>query len=305
MRHGSFKLFEAFGISVFVHWSWFIVAAIFFQMQATSGGGWFDNPYWFLLLYVTLFGIVTLHEFGHALACLSVGGKANTIVLWPLGGIAFVQPPNRPGAVLWSIAAGPLVNLLLVPVTVALLLIFVLPVAPEQRTDAHTFLMAVTATNLILLIFNMLPIYPLDGGQIVQSLLWFVIGKARSLQVVSVIGLIAAVPLGLFMAFGMRSWIGVFIACFIAWQAYNGYRTAQLMVAYEKQTRHGGNDLHQLIQQHAEMMQRDMQQRGQGWPEQWKKVDSRDVTSHDEMDYTDTGDDDVTDQSDPWRTTRR
>src|SRR4029077_19800622 len=66
--------------------------------------------------YLALFGIVLLHEFGHALACRQTGGIANQIVLWPLGGIALVEPPRRPGAVLWSIAAGPLVNVALLPI---------------------------------------------------------------------------------------------------------------------------------------------------------------------------------------------
>ena len=61
------------------------------------------------------FLIVLLHEFGHALACRQVGGTANQIVLWPLGGVAYVNPPQRPGATLWSIAAGPLVNVALLP----------------------------------------------------------------------------------------------------------------------------------------------------------------------------------------------
>ena len=56
------------------------------------------------------------HEFGHQLACRSVGGQTHDIVLWPLGGVAYVTPPQRPGAQLWSIAAGPLVNVVLVPV---------------------------------------------------------------------------------------------------------------------------------------------------------------------------------------------
>ena len=60
------------------------------------------------------------HEFGHALACRSVGGTADNIMLWPLGGVAYVNPPQRPGATLWSIAAGPLVNVALaLPLTVA------------------------------------------------------------------------------------------------------------------------------------------------------------------------------------------
>ena len=70
---------------------------------------------WNVAEYLALFLIVTIHEFGHALACRQVGGQANQIVLWPLGGVAYVNPPQRPGATLWSIAAGPLVNVVLAP----------------------------------------------------------------------------------------------------------------------------------------------------------------------------------------------
>src|SRR5438477_7968109 len=75
-----------------------------------------DLPVWGVLEYLSLFVIVLIHEFGHALACRQVGGVANRIVLWPLGGVAFVNPPRRPGAYLWSIAAGPLVNVALIPI---------------------------------------------------------------------------------------------------------------------------------------------------------------------------------------------
>ncbi|MEM1354747.1 MAG: site-2 protease family protein [Planctomycetota bacterium] len=112
MGLSSIRLFRLFGIDVFLHWTWFIAAVFIipaFHM--------FDSLVYKIGIFVALFGIVTLHEFGHALACKSVGGKANRIMLWPLGGVAFVQPPQRPGAVLWSIVAGPLVNVVLVPVT--------------------------------------------------------------------------------------------------------------------------------------------------------------------------------------------
>ena len=69
-----------------------------------------------MLEYLALFLIVLMHEFGHALACRQVGGTANRIVLWPLGGVAYVNPPQRPGATLWSIVAGPLVNVVFLPI---------------------------------------------------------------------------------------------------------------------------------------------------------------------------------------------
>src|SRR5205809_8126109 len=111
-RQGSIRLFRIAGINLYLHWSWFVVAAI--ELQQRSGS--YKSPAWNAVEYVALFVIVLLHEFGHALACRQVGGQANQIVLWPLGGVAYVSPPQRPGATLWSIAAGPLVNVALAPV---------------------------------------------------------------------------------------------------------------------------------------------------------------------------------------------
>src|SRR5579871_2548884 len=113
---GSLRIAHVFGIDVFVHWSWAIVALFEITYRASE----FSSVVWNLLEYLSIFCIVLCHEFGHALACRSVGGTANRIVLWPLGGVAYVDPPQRPGAVLWSIAAGPLVNVVLVPITVGL-----------------------------------------------------------------------------------------------------------------------------------------------------------------------------------------
>ena len=97
MVNGSIKLFRLFGIDVFLHWSWFLIAIF---LIPRFGQGTFNGPgntpmMWSAALYVTLFAIVLIHEFGHALACRSVGGQAKHIVLWPLGGVAYVQPPQR------------------------------------------------------------------------------------------------------------------------------------------------------------------------------------------------------------------
>src|SRR5580658_9135765 len=105
-RQGSIRLFRFAGIDVFLHWSWFLIAAYEIQLRK----GLYSSITWNVLEYLALFLIVALHEFGHSLACRQVGGTANRIVLWPLGGVAYVAPPQRPGAMLWSIAAGPLVN---------------------------------------------------------------------------------------------------------------------------------------------------------------------------------------------------
>ena len=188
-RQGSFRLFRLADIEVFLHWSWFVVAAIEVTQRTRS----YSAVWWNGLEYVALFGLVLMHEFGHALACRQVGGQANQIVLWPLGGVAYVAPPQRPGAMLWSIAAGPLVNVILAPV------LFVLCFASSQLGWAQAapnldrLITSVTIINVGLMVFNLLPIYPLDGGQILRSLLWFVVGRGRSLMVASVVGLVGAV----------------------------------------------------------------------------------------------------------------
>src|SRR6266436_9741899 len=111
LRQGSIRLFNLAGVDVFLHWSWFLVAVYEVQSRNTR----YSSVAWNIVEYLGLFLIVTLHEFGHAMACRQVGGTANQIVLWPLGGTAYVDPPPRPGATLWSIAAGPLVNVALLP----------------------------------------------------------------------------------------------------------------------------------------------------------------------------------------------
>jgi Zn-dependent protease len=235
MENGSFRLFRFAGINVFMHWSWLILAAIETQRPMQR----YERPVWGLIEYIGIFAIVLLHEFGHALACRQVGGTADRIVLWPLGGIAFVNPPPRPGAMLWSIAAGPLVNVLLVPVTVGCLLLSLNQGWNTSLPDVHVFIRSITLINVGLLVFNILPIYPLDGGQIVQALLWFVIGRANSLMVVSVLGLVCGIGiLGLAVLAG-EWWFGL-LAMFIAMRSWAGFQQARGLAKLAKLPRYRG-----------------------------------------------------------------
>jgi len=79
IRQGSIHLARIAGIDLFLHWSWFLVAAYEIQDRA----GRYSSIAWNVLEYLALFLIVTMHEYGHALACRQVGGTANQIVLWP------------------------------------------------------------------------------------------------------------------------------------------------------------------------------------------------------------------------------
>jgi len=182
---GSIRLFRFAGIDVYLHWLWLLGAVYFVN----------GLEIWSVLEYLALFFIVLLHEFGHALACRQVGGKANQIVLWPLGGVAYVSPPPRPGAMLWSIAAGPLVNVILAPILTGAWLLVIGMGWPDTLPGPYRFVQTVCVTNYVLLCFNLLPIYPLDGGQILQSLLWFILGRARSLMVAVVIGFVGVIGL--------------------------------------------------------------------------------------------------------------
>ena len=169
LRQGSIRLFRVAGIDLYLHWSWFLVAAY----EISNRAGSYSSIAWNVLEYLALFLIVTLHEFGHALACRQVGGTSNQIVLWPLGGVAYVNAPPRPGATLWSIAAGPLVNVALFPILSGLAFLGRSLGWAEAMPNAYAWLVAVSWINVGLLIFNILPIYPLDGGQILRALLWF------------------------------------------------------------------------------------------------------------------------------------
>src|SRR5260370_27246496 len=228
-RQGSIRLFRFSGIDVFLHWSWFLVAA--FEIQSRNGR--YSSVTWNVLEYLALFRIGQRHEFGHELACRQVGGQANQIVLWPLGGVAYVNPPPRPGATVWSIAAGPLVNVALLPVLLGLFLLGRSLGWGATMPDLYRLVVAVLSIDVVLLVFNMLPIYPLDGGQILRSLLWFVLGRARSLMVATILGFVGVAGF-IGLAFLMRSpWLGV-IAVFMLMNCWAGLQHAQALLRFAK-----------------------------------------------------------------------
>jgi Zn-dependent protease len=237
-NQGSIRLGRVFGIELYLHWSWFIVALI--EIERRTGS--YTSPVWNVLEYLALFFIVLLHEFGHSLACRQVGGRANRIVLWPLGGVAYVDPPLRPGATLWSLAAGPLVNVILVPVLLAVAFVCGLLarfVPALSSPDVFYLLVSINYINIGLLVFNMLPIYPLDGGQILRSLLWFFFGPAWSLMAAAVIGILGFAGLAL-LAFAAQSvWLGI-LAVFILFNCWTGLRQAVLLIRLARRPRRQG-----------------------------------------------------------------
>ena len=229
---GSIRLFKFAGVDVYLHWWWFLAAV--YEIQSRAGS--YSSITWNILEYLALFLIVLLHEFGHALACRQVGGTANRIVLWPLGGVAYVDPPPRPGATLWSIAAGPLVNVALAPVLWGF---YFASRSATASADVHTLLYTVAWIDIVLFAFNILPVYPLDGGQILWSLLWFILGRARSLMVSTILGMLGVVA---FIGWALADrdiWLGL-IAVYMGMNCWSGFKYAQSLSQLEKLPRRAG-----------------------------------------------------------------
>lgn len=207
----SLPLFTLFGIRVRLHliYAIYIVAEIVTSINRGAIGVQFTAS-----AMAVLFLIVLLHEFGHCFACRYVGGEANRILMWPLGGLAYCSPPHQWRASLITTAGGPLVNVVLVPVTAAVFLasgasvgdLLFNPFSPDRWLAATnigtiTGIIAFWAyyTNLVLLAFNVLcPMFPLDGGRMLQEVLWSRLGYRRSMQIAVNIGLVSAVVLGIF-----------------------------------------------------------------------------------------------------------
>jgi Zn-dependent protease len=188
-----------FGITVMIHWTFFATPLLFLWQDH------FQKPGEVLLLTALLFPTVLLHEFGHALSCKAVGGKAVHIILWPLGGIAFIQPPGNAWAWLLTTVCGPLVNAVLWP-AFYFISKYGLPVL-AQHMDMQSLAFRIiwfSCLNLVLinkwlLIFNLIPAYPMDGGRILQEILWLLVGYARSLEFAGMVGVVAG---GAFLVLG-------------------------------------------------------------------------------------------------------
>ena len=232
-ENGALLIFRWLGINVYLHWTWVFIAAYeIFGREST-----YSSRAWNLIELILGFGIILLHEFGHAFACRQVGGTADRIMLWPLGGLALIRPPNRPGALLWSIAAGPLVNVLLVPLTAGIFFFAQRIGLDVNHPDLYKLAWSITAINGVLLVFNMLPIFPMDGGRILQALLWFGIGQAASVMVASIIGLIGVAGL-LLISILSDNQLLIFLSLFLGMQAWAGIGRARAIAAIAKLPRH-------------------------------------------------------------------
>lgn len=154
-----------FGINVRLHFTFLLYA----YWQVTR------MPRWELGLAVIagLYGCILLHEFGHALAARWCDGDAEDILLWPLGGLAMCRPAWHPTAHFITGAAGPFVTLVLWGVFSVLALVL----EPFRQVSVAGmygwwFVEEMAWLNRGLLLFNLLPAFPMDGGRILRDTLW-------------------------------------------------------------------------------------------------------------------------------------
>ena len=168
---------------------------IAFDLLRAANDGYFK----FSLFYsAILFGIVLLHEYGHCFAGRAVGGHADRILLWPLGGLAYVQAAYQPLKQFIVAAGGPAVN-----VAIA---IFLLPYLiwgdgvfgsyflniGLSGAYAGDWLSILFAINFDLFIFNLIPAFPMDGGRILRCMLWPKMGLRRATTVTMYVAWVAA-----------------------------------------------------------------------------------------------------------------
>ncbi len=227
-RSGSIQLARIFGIRVGVDFSWFVVLflVIFWlssSFQDTLGSSNTTAYMTAVASALLLFASIVVHELGHALAARRHGIDVAGITISPLGGFALMSRESRtPREELEVAGAGPLATLAIIVVSV--LVGFAL-VGPHRFVDAALLASSGDVTpvlltigflvtmNVIVLVFNLIPAYPLDGGRIVRALVWRATGdRSRGTRVAARLGQAFSIVLiggGLWMTIGLASLIGI------------------------------------------------------------------------------------------------
>jgi Zn-dependent protease len=183
------------GVRVSVHWSWLICIIIWTLLDYRP----FTTFWWRAGELLILFIVVLMHELGHVIAARREHVPVREIVLWPLGGVVIGTKWLGWKAELLVVSAGPLVNLVLTPLLFGLWYW----VGYHHGGDESRLLWEVAWANVGMLIFNLLPIWPLDGGRLVQSAMNGWMGIARSYLVSGMLGIFfATVGMVMFMHVG-------------------------------------------------------------------------------------------------------
>ena len=210
----SITLIQIAGIPIKLHLTFFIILLL----GAWQWAGRSDNPMtgaiFGVVLMLTLFLCVALHELGHSLMARRFGIETREILLMPLGGIAQLEKnPTQPRHELLIALAGPLVNVLIAALLVVIGLtpqvsLFNslldgqgLSAALSTEPSLNNLLLWLVSANLSLVLFNLIPAFPLDGGRVLRAVLAMGLGYPLATRIATVVGQMIAVVLGIFGLF--------------------------------------------------------------------------------------------------------
>src|SRR3984957_11629749 len=192
----SFKVARIGGIELRNHITFFLLLAVFASFYGAQAG--ISETLKVVIFFLLVFLCVLLHEFGHAFAAKAYGIRTVDITLLPIGGVARMERmPEKPAQELVVAIAGPLVN-----VVIACALLFVLAVSGNldfgELLDPTRFnaLWALLYTNVMMVVFNLIPAFPLDGGRVLRALLATRLSYERATQIAATVGQALALLMG-------------------------------------------------------------------------------------------------------------
>ena len=199
----SLKLGRILGIDVYVHFTFLLVLG-FIGLAHWTAGRSLEAVASGLLFFLCLFGCVLLHEYGHALMARRYGIQTRDITLLPIGGLARLERmPDKPMQEFWVALAGPAVNVVIAAALAAWLTLTNAwqPVTTLSATQGN-FAERLLAVNVFLVLFNMLPAFPMDGGRVLRSVLALRMEYARATRIAATIGQGMAFLFGFIGLFG-------------------------------------------------------------------------------------------------------
>jgi Zn-dependent protease len=190
MKNWAIKLGAFAGIDVYLHLT-FLLLIGFFAFSYWIVDGSVGAALQGVLFYLALFGCVLLHEYGHALTARRFGIRTRDITLYPIGGVARLERlPDRPIEELWVALAGPAVNVVIAALALVVITLSGGPSVSWARLLAggDTFLERLLSVNLSLVLFNLIPAFPMDGGRVLRALLASRLDYARATQIAAGLG---------------------------------------------------------------------------------------------------------------------
>ncbi len=229
----SFRIGKIAGVDLKVHWTFSLLIFGVFGYYLLSGNTIAESLFG-LGLILSVFVCVVLHEFGHALTARRYEVSTRDITLYPIGGVARLQEiPEEPRKEFWISVAGPAVNVVIAGVLFLGITFFgKFPSMQEMMEPAGHFAAKLMWFNIVLVGFNMLPAFPMDGGRVLRAILAMRTDYMQATQVAAAIGQGMAILFG-FLGIVTFNPILLFIALFVYVGAQQEARMTMIRVAVE------------------------------------------------------------------------